>query len=525
VSASAGTSATGGTRPTTGTVEARTAAVDVDAKRIRGLIPYGVESRDLGGWREVIEPGAFASTSIDDLRAVIDHAGVPLGRYPNTLDVEDSADGLRWSVDPPESRSDVVEAIERGDMRAGSWRMVVSRDRWEGEVRHVEAISELKDVTIVGAETPAYEAALVEYRTTDGERRQKGATMDPQETGAASVESTESETTEPTTEDRTVEPAAAAPTTEPIPAGSLRVEGRVSAPRRRGLADEFRSAGFPGEIASVPWQTFEDRAVTWSPSVNLLNQVDRQGGAFPFDQRYAWTVLERNPVDSSVTSVSTFVQFSSDAATGVVRPNIASTADKAEVTTGLDLATTPLACVAAVESNIPTIVLAQPSVDRIINRDLAMVVNDGLDSLVVDTFAASGHQAPGSDQPLVSYRKAMTTLYADGYNPDTIILTPAAAEALDVLVTGLTNGSADFVFPAGGFSPDRVFSMRKIISKAVPSTTILDSRAYGQLYVSPAQLTTHEQDGGLTNKSRVRLELNAACGVERQDAAVRIAAS
>jgi hypothetical protein len=32
--------------------------------------------------------------------------------------------------------------------------------------------------------------------------------------------------------------------------------------RPRGLAEEFRAAGFPGELAAISWQAFEDRAVT-----------------------------------------------------------------------------------------------------------------------------------------------------------------------------------------------------------------------------------------------------------------------
>ena len=157
-------------RPRAGEVEERTTGgVEVDGKRIRGLVPYGVESRDIGGWTEIIEPTAFHSTSFDELRAVIDHKGVPLGSYPRTLQIEDRSDGLHWSLDPPKSRADVVEAIERGDMRAGSWRMRVSKDRWEGDVRHVEAIGDLYDVTLVGAELPAYPAAAVEYRSAPTE--------------------------------------------------------------------------------------------------------------------------------------------------------------------------------------------------------------------------------------------------------------------------------------------------------------------------------------------------------------------
>jgi phage head maturation protease len=77
-------------------------------------VPYGVESRDLGGFREVIMPGALDGAKLDDLVVTVDHAGVPLGRYPSTLELEDRADGLHWSVSPPESRADVRATAPRG---------------------------------------------------------------------------------------------------------------------------------------------------------------------------------------------------------------------------------------------------------------------------------------------------------------------------------------------------------------------------------------------------------------------------
>jgi hypothetical protein len=69
-----------------------------------------------------------------------------LGRLPATLEVEDRGDGLHWSCELPSGPTgeDVRVAVERGDLRSTSWRMVVARDRCEGDVRHVEEVRELR---------------------------------------------------------------------------------------------------------------------------------------------------------------------------------------------------------------------------------------------------------------------------------------------------------------------------------------------------------------------------------------------
>ena len=165
-SAGSSTSPENRSRPRAGQVETRTSdTLDIADKRIRGVIPYNTTSRDMGGWFEKISPNAFRNTDFSELRAVIDHKGTPLARYPKTLELEDRSDGLAWSIDPPQSRADVIEAVQRGDMNSGSWRMKVSKDSWQGETRTVEAISHLYDVTLVGADLPAYPAAAVEYRS------------------------------------------------------------------------------------------------------------------------------------------------------------------------------------------------------------------------------------------------------------------------------------------------------------------------------------------------------------------------
>ena len=158
-------------KPTTGQVEERSAPeaaeLTIEGNQLRGLVPYGVESRDLGGWSEVIERGAL--THADEARYVRhpDHdASRLLGRFDCTLTVEDRSDGLAWSVELPNGPTgqDVKEAVTRGDLNQSSWRMVVGRDRWDGTVRHIEEVRELKDVADVTTSAYPAESTRVELR-------------------------------------------------------------------------------------------------------------------------------------------------------------------------------------------------------------------------------------------------------------------------------------------------------------------------------------------------------------------------
>jgi len=497
-------------RPKTGSVETRTAPdlVTSEDKRIRGRVPYDVESRDLGGWREVIMPGALDGAKLDELVVTVDHAGLPLGRYPGTLELEDRSDGMHWSVSPPESRADVVEAVERGDLRAGSWRMRVQRDSWNGDVRHVHEIAELRDVSIVTA--AAYESAAVEYRSQpdSGEAQEDDMGNEPEN-------STSTETT--TTEE------VRAPT-----GGGLQVEDRATlmSEPRRGLADEFRHRGFPAETATLSWQDYEDRAVTWTGSVDNVNKLRGTAGPLGYDQRYVWPVVPRVGVDGGVTSVDVFTQSARSLATAanVVRA-ISAVSAKPETGSTLTIVTTPLNQVATVQSGIPNIYLETQGFATTIENDLRLALSDGLDKLVLDKFVASSFQAPGTDNILVSVRKCITTLRAAGYAPDTLVLTPAIDEAIDVMVSGITGGSADFVFAPGQFAPGTLFGLNRRVSKTVPAPVVFDSSAFGKLYASPVSLARFEESAGSTNTSLVRLETTGVFGVERQAAAIRIAAA
>jgi Escherichia/Staphylococcus phage prohead protease len=478
------------TRPTAGQVEERTAPdlLTSEDRKIRGRVPYNAESRDLGGFREIIMPGALTDARLDDLVVTVDHAGVPLGRYPTTLKLEDRADGMHWAVSPPESRADVREAIERGDLRAGSWRMVVAPggDSWKGDVRHIHKIAELRDVSIVTA--PAYEAAAVEYRS----HRETNPASGQEDTMA---ETANTETTTPVVEERS----------ERNPAGSLRVNEREEI-CVISLADLYEQRGFfTNSAATVSWDEY--RAFTWGAGTVLtdLNPIRREGVGLGYDRRWVHPAFQTIAVDASTTSVQYLRQSTRTlAGTAVIRA-LDAVSTKPETATAAEYVTLQLNQVASVQSGIPRIHTAQPLFQSLVEQDLRLSINDGLDTLAIRGVQLAGTLVGKSGTLLVDVRKCITGLQTAGYAPDTLLIDPPGAEALDLLQSSY--GTEKFwTFGAGRFAPGDVFGLNIRVGKNA-GTAVVDSQAYGRMYMSPVELRAFEADGGLTNKTNVRMEL------------------
>ncbi|MBO0767389.1 MAG: HK97 family phage prohead protease [Solirubrobacterales bacterium] len=526
-------------RPTTGTWETRAQPIQLDSEqRIRGVIPYGVESRDLGGYTEVIDRGALDSTNLDSLVATVEHSGVPIGRYPTTLQLEDRTDGLHWAVSPPASRPEVIEAVQRGDLQAGSWRMRVARERWQGNVRHVTAISELRDVSVVAQ--PAYTTAAVELRHLEPNPAE--GQEDPMPESTAPATEPDTQTPEPTATGTAVEDGSASETPQPPsqkpgqlpgpPSGQtqgLTVEDRSLSDRPRGsLGERFRAAGFPDERATLPFaEVFEDRSVTWTGSVDLMNQTRVQGLPLGADQRFAWPAFPRVGVDPGVTSVAVASQTARSlaSAASMVRA-IDATSDKPETGSTLTVTQLPLQQVASVSSAIPNVYLlpggATP-VNSIVENDLTLAINQALDSLVIAGLATAGHVDPTSTTLLAAIRQAVEELQAAGYNADVLLLDPASAVKLDTLVA--SEGSEFYVFSPGAAAPGTIFGAQRRIVTNLPAPAVCDSHALGRMFASPVSLARFEQNAGVTNTSVIRMECNAVFATERPAAAVRIAAS
>lgn len=121
---------------------------------------YSRLSLDLGGFREEILPGAFdkilsRQRGRQDVVALFNHdSNIVLGRTSSgTLELSSDDKGLRYVVSPPVSRADVLELIQRRDVRGSSFAFTVDksgegfRQGDDGKaVRQIREVSGLYDV-------------------------------------------------------------------------------------------------------------------------------------------------------------------------------------------------------------------------------------------------------------------------------------------------------------------------------------------------------------------------------------------
>ena len=142
-------------------------------------IVYNKRSEDLGGFVEIISPGAAAlALKKSDIRALYGHNAdslLPLGRTSaGTLRAKETKNGVEIEIDPPDTQfaNDLLTAIDRGDIQDMSFAFTVKDDTWETkdgqEVRTIHKIEELFDVSFVAF--PAYSDTTVALRNLEQHR-------------------------------------------------------------------------------------------------------------------------------------------------------------------------------------------------------------------------------------------------------------------------------------------------------------------------------------------------------------------
>jgi uncharacterized protein len=150
---------------------------------------FNQESEDLGGFIEIIKPGAFSDVLENDVRALWNHdQNFLLARTTSgTLKISQDARGLYYEFDAPHTTygNDLLELLRRGDVTQSSFGFAIKKDEWVSRngitYRYIHSVSRLFDVSPVTY--PAYPATTSQLKSqAPAEAREEAA---PQEEAAA----------------------------------------------------------------------------------------------------------------------------------------------------------------------------------------------------------------------------------------------------------------------------------------------------------------------------------------------------
>jgi len=159
------------------TVEHR-AALEFRAigRRLEGIAAPFDQIAHVGGFDEVIRPGAFTETLSEghDILALVDHDQTRLlGRTRNgSLRLQEDRPGLLFEIDVPDTSlgRDVLTLAQRGDLGGMSFGFRVRKagEQWIKNLRELRAL-DLVEVSAIAA-WPAYESTTVHARSRQPER-------------------------------------------------------------------------------------------------------------------------------------------------------------------------------------------------------------------------------------------------------------------------------------------------------------------------------------------------------------------
>ncbi len=160
-----------------GPVELRAASEDRPARLVGYAAIFNLRSDDLGGFREIIIPGAFdrALSEGHDVRALVNHnPDKMLGRTASkTARLAVDEHGLHVEVDVPDTQDgrDTLTLVQRGDLSQMSFAFRTLSDEWRTE--DGEPLRELRDVELFDVSVvafPAYSATEVSLRALERAR-------------------------------------------------------------------------------------------------------------------------------------------------------------------------------------------------------------------------------------------------------------------------------------------------------------------------------------------------------------------
>ena len=155
-------------RSADGKVEVR---AEGDGTTVVGYAAVFNSVTDLGSFREQISPEAFTRVleEAPDTVALLNHdTNLVLGRTTSgTLKLEVDEVGLRYELQLGNQSyaRDLAESMRRGDINKSSFAFTIERESWQENVRTVEEVRGLYDISVVTR--PAYNASSADLRSEE----------------------------------------------------------------------------------------------------------------------------------------------------------------------------------------------------------------------------------------------------------------------------------------------------------------------------------------------------------------------
>lgn len=153
---------------------------DEDRRLVGHAAVFNSLSENLGGFREKIDPGAFANTLDKDIRALWNHnSDIVLGRNrAGTLRLEEDDIGLRIEIDPPDTEQvrGLISSVERGDVSQMSFGFFVRDDSFEEDEagRIIRTLHDIELLEVSPVAFPAYPDTTVAARSLEQWRSSQG---------------------------------------------------------------------------------------------------------------------------------------------------------------------------------------------------------------------------------------------------------------------------------------------------------------------------------------------------------------
>lgn len=130
---------------------------------------FNKQSRNLGGFKEVVDPVAFNESrgrNWPGVMARYNHAELIGTTAAGTLQLRTDSYGLFYEVEPPKSRTYVVELVERGDVAKSSFAFRTIDDDWTYEDGLPQRrLLDVQLVDVAPVDDPAYVDTTVGIRS------------------------------------------------------------------------------------------------------------------------------------------------------------------------------------------------------------------------------------------------------------------------------------------------------------------------------------------------------------------------